>query len=98
MERNATDLEIISAMQAALDDREKLINHLIAKAKNADDMLRAEKERMDKAVQLIADHTGQSMLLVSCAWCNEPLSVKDGLGTTGVSHGICHDCRKEMVS
>lgn len=32
-----------------------------------------------------------------CGYCGELLGVKDGRGSWGISHGICGECKREMV-
>lgn len=34
-------------------------------------------------------------IIVICAWCDKEMYRKPGLGQTGVSHGICSECRQE---
>lgn len=31
-------------------------------------------------------------IFVICAWCKKVITVKDGQGTSGFSHGICECC------
>ncbi len=33
---------------------------------------------------------------VVCAWCLKQMGTVDGKGQTGISHGICEDCSKEV--
>ncbi len=41
-------------------------------------------------------------ITVICAWCGRHLGIKDGDGQTGISHGICPECKatvsKEKVA
>jgi len=34
----------------------------------------------------------QTVITVVCMYCKATIYVKDGLGVSGVSHGICADC------
>ncbi|MCD6453559.1 MAG: hypothetical protein J7K77_04670 [Dehalococcoidales bacterium] len=33
---------------------------------------------------------------VMCAWCGRDMGAKDGRGITGVSHGLCEQCRRRL--
>ena len=79
----------------------QLLNVVEAKTREKEgsdkkEFLKQEKSRMQDAVRMISSSTGLTILLVACAWCNTPLTVKDGLGVAGVSHSICNGCRKVL--
>ncbi len=33
-------------------------------------------------------------LLVICAWCGKVIRTKPGLGQSGISHGMCPECKE----
>ena len=35
-----------------------------------------------------------SVLHVVCAWCQKDMGTKPGNGSTGVTHGMCPECRE----
>jgi hypothetical protein len=40
---------------------------------------------------------GMTTITMVCAWCGKPLGTKDGNGQTGVSHGICSECKAKLL-
>ena len=40
----------------------------------------------------------QGEIVVICGWCGKEMGRKPGLGETGVSHGICDECKQEVFS
>jgi hypothetical protein len=60
--------------------------------------------KLSKQVQIeIADHLSALqrlkvyVIISICGYCGELLGVKDGEGINGLSHGICGECKLEMM-
>ena len=40
----------------------------------------------------------EGQFIVVCQYCREVYKVKDGLGASGISHGICRDCWRGLLA
>ena len=96
MDKSSNELvsELIEILKENIEAKQAFIDRLIIMSKDLGDRNIADKIRLQESVRLISDHTGISILLVICAWCGEPLGVKDGIGVVGVTGSICDKCRK----
>jgi len=45
--------------------------------------------------QVYVDWQKQGEIVVVCAWCGKEIERKPGLGQSGVSHGICAECKQK---
>jgi hypothetical protein len=56
-----------------------------------------EKERADITAYLtMLGHRGIWIIVSVCMVCGEYLGCKDGRGVSGISHGLCDNCRNTM--
>jgi len=37
------------------------------------------------------------VIITVCAYCKKTISVKDGYGVYGISHGICSSCKRRLL-
>ena len=45
--------------------------------------------------QIYLDWQKLEEIMVVCAWCGKKLGRKNGVGQSGVSHGICLECQQK---
>jgi len=45
--------------------------------------------------QIYLDWQKPEEIMVVCAWCGKKLGRKNGVGQSGVSHGICLECQQK---
>lgn len=39
----------------------------------------------------------KTKLQIYCAWCGKCMGTKDGKGVEGVTHGICDECKENVM-
>lgn len=47
---------------------------------------------------IMAELNFETVMEIECAWCNELIGYKDGLGVTGPTSGICPKCKDDGKS
>jgi transposase-like protein len=66
---------------------------------NVSQLIREERSLLEKLqlMQLEKIAKKHGVIITVCAYCKDPLGVKDGRGVYGVSHGICSLCKRRLL-
>jgi len=66
---------------------------------NVSRLIREEQSLLEKLqlMQLEKKAKKHGVIITVCAYCKQPMGVKDGHGVYGVSHGICGLCKRRLL-